>query len=209
MGWLARQFGLACDNVESYTLVTAEGDDRPRDRNREPRPVLGPPRRGRQLRRRHRIRIRSPPDDRPGTHGRALLRRLRHRSGRGGPRLARPAGRRAPRGDARLRRRHRWRVAVPAVTPPRPPGRVGRFRVGRRHRRRPPVRRNHAEDRDADRREHPDADLHRAADQWRRRSPPWPPALLGRPLPARVQRRRDRRVPRPRHLSARSPSRTG
>ena len=25
MGWLARQFGLACDNVESYTVVTAEG----------------------------------------------------------------------------------------------------------------------------------------------------------------------------------------
>src|SRR6266542_6636233 len=26
MGWLARQFGLACDNVESYTVVTAEGE---------------------------------------------------------------------------------------------------------------------------------------------------------------------------------------
>lgn len=26
MGWLARQFGLACDNVESYTVVTANGD---------------------------------------------------------------------------------------------------------------------------------------------------------------------------------------
>jgi FAD/FMN-containing dehydrogenase len=26
MGWLARQYGLACDNVESYTLVTAEGE---------------------------------------------------------------------------------------------------------------------------------------------------------------------------------------
>jgi FAD/FMN-containing dehydrogenase len=25
MGWLARQVGLSCDNVESYTLVTAEG----------------------------------------------------------------------------------------------------------------------------------------------------------------------------------------
>ncbi len=28
MGWLARQFGLACDNVESYTLVTADGEVR-------------------------------------------------------------------------------------------------------------------------------------------------------------------------------------
>jgi FAD/FMN-containing dehydrogenase len=26
MGWLARQLGLACDNVESYTMVTAEGE---------------------------------------------------------------------------------------------------------------------------------------------------------------------------------------
>ncbi|WP_433165319.1 FAD-binding oxidoreductase [Kribbella sp. CA-247076] len=26
MGWLARQFGLACDNVVSYELVTADGD---------------------------------------------------------------------------------------------------------------------------------------------------------------------------------------
>jgi FAD/FMN-containing dehydrogenase len=26
MGWLARQYGLACDNVVSYTMVTAEGE---------------------------------------------------------------------------------------------------------------------------------------------------------------------------------------
>jgi len=26
MGWLARQFGLACDNVEAYTVVTADGE---------------------------------------------------------------------------------------------------------------------------------------------------------------------------------------
>ena len=26
MGWLARQFGLACDNVASYTVVTADGE---------------------------------------------------------------------------------------------------------------------------------------------------------------------------------------
>jgi FAD/FMN-containing dehydrogenase len=26
MGWLARQLGLACDNVESYTVVTADGE---------------------------------------------------------------------------------------------------------------------------------------------------------------------------------------
>jgi len=28
MGWLARQFGLACDNVASFTVVTADGDIR-------------------------------------------------------------------------------------------------------------------------------------------------------------------------------------
>ena len=26
MGWLARQAGLACDNVEAYTVVTADGE---------------------------------------------------------------------------------------------------------------------------------------------------------------------------------------
>ena len=26
MGWLARQFGLSCDNVETYTMVTADGE---------------------------------------------------------------------------------------------------------------------------------------------------------------------------------------
>src|SRR2546430_6295899 len=26
MGWLARRFGLACDNVASYTMVTADGE---------------------------------------------------------------------------------------------------------------------------------------------------------------------------------------
>ena len=45
MGWLARQFGLACDNVESYALVTADGETVRATRRPEPRPVLGAPRR--------------------------------------------------------------------------------------------------------------------------------------------------------------------
>ena len=66
MGWLARQFGLACDNVETYTVVTADGADGPRERDGASGPVLGPAWRRRQLRRRHRVRVPAPPDDRPG-----------------------------------------------------------------------------------------------------------------------------------------------
>ena len=51
MGWLARQHGLACDNVVSFEVVTADGDVRARERDRAPRPVLGAARRRRQLRR--------------------------------------------------------------------------------------------------------------------------------------------------------------
>ena len=36
MGWLARQFGLACDNVERYSVVTADGERSGRRRRRTP-----------------------------------------------------------------------------------------------------------------------------------------------------------------------------
>ena len=41
MGWLARQHGLSCDNVESFELVTAERRGRACLGQRERRPVLG------------------------------------------------------------------------------------------------------------------------------------------------------------------------
>ena len=66
MGWLARQYGLACDNVVSLRVVTAAGDVVRASRDRAPRPVLGPARRRRQLRRRHRVRVPAAPRRHPG-----------------------------------------------------------------------------------------------------------------------------------------------
>ena len=57
VGWLARKYGLTCDNVLSFELVTAEGEVLRVSGRRAPRPVLGPPRWRRQLRRRDLIRI--------------------------------------------------------------------------------------------------------------------------------------------------------
>jgi FAD/FMN-containing dehydrogenase len=61
MGWLARQFGLACDNVTAYTVVTADGETGPGHGHRPSGPLLGPAWRGRQLRRGHRVRVSPPP----------------------------------------------------------------------------------------------------------------------------------------------------
>ena len=66
MGWLARQYGLACDNVVSYEMVTADGEVVTASRDREPRAVLGPARRRRQLRHRHRVRVPAAPRSAPG-----------------------------------------------------------------------------------------------------------------------------------------------
>ena len=49
-GWLDRKFGLACDNLLSVELVTADGSIVRASDGREPRAVLGAPRWGRQLR---------------------------------------------------------------------------------------------------------------------------------------------------------------
>ena len=62
MGWLARRFGLACDNVVSYEIVTADGDDAAGQRGAARGPVLGPARRRGELRGRHRVRVPSARD---------------------------------------------------------------------------------------------------------------------------------------------------
>ena len=54
LSWLARKHGLAANHVTAIELVTPDGELRPRDRRGARRPVLGGPRRRRQLRRRHR-----------------------------------------------------------------------------------------------------------------------------------------------------------
>ena len=54
-GWLTRRFGLSCDNVEGFTLVTADGSIVSRQRREQSGFILGLARRRRQLRRGNRI----------------------------------------------------------------------------------------------------------------------------------------------------------
>ena len=65
MGWLARRYGLACDNVERYELVTADGELVRRQRRRASGAVLGAARRRRQLRDRDGVRVRLHPTPAP------------------------------------------------------------------------------------------------------------------------------------------------
>ena len=169
--------------------------DGPRERDGASGPVLGSARWGRQLRCRHRVRVPAPPDDRPGAFGRVLLRPVRSRGHRRRPGLARPAALGATRGDPDLRHDHGGRAAVPAGATPRPPGRHRRLRVGRRHGRGSGLPRAVPPDRHAAGRGDRRDALRRPAEQRRRAAPPWPSALLGRPLPDRVQRHGDRCLP--------------
>ena len=192
MGWLARQHGLSCDNVASYELVTADGERLRVDETEQPGAVLGAPRRRRQLRRRHRVRVPAPPRGRPGAHRRALLpvedaapvlrgwRDLSATAPRAATFSARVGDeRRLPRG--------------------RPAGGEHRLRVGRRPRARPAAPAGAARARPPDRRAGRGAPVRRAAaDGGHARRPRAAPLLEGPLLPV-ADGRGDRRVPAPRH----------
>ncbi len=78
-GWLERLHGLACDNLVSAELVTADGSTLTAERQRERGAVLGPARRRRQLRHRDRVRVRVAPG-RPLAAGRTDSARARQGS---------------------------------------------------------------------------------------------------------------------------------
>ena len=71
VGFAGRKLGLTCDNLRSFTMVTADGVVRPCNAQRNPGPVLGLPwRRWREFRRRHTVHVHDSPgehrDDLPG-----------------------------------------------------------------------------------------------------------------------------------------------
>ena len=60
-GWLSRKYGMTIDNLESAEVVTAAGEVVRASADRAPRSLLGAPRRRRQLRRGHPLRVPPPP----------------------------------------------------------------------------------------------------------------------------------------------------
>ena len=61
IGWLMRKYGLACDNLRSAEVVTADGQVLTASADENAGPLLGPARGRRQLRRRHLLRVRPAP----------------------------------------------------------------------------------------------------------------------------------------------------
>ena len=78
IGWLAREHGLTIDHLRAVEMVLADGSVVRGQRDGEPRPVLGGPRRRRELRHRHLVRVRGGRGRRRRL-GPARLRRQRHR----------------------------------------------------------------------------------------------------------------------------------
>ena len=103
MGWLSRKYGLTIDNLVSARVVTADGELRRASADGEPRPVLGGPRRRRQLRGGDGVRVRAA---RGRADGAVRLPVLGPRPGTGGP-AARSRGHRRA---SRRRQRHRRRA---------------------------------------------------------------------------------------------------
>ena len=119
-GWLRRKHGLSSDNVREAEIVTADGSVADRLEGRAPRPLLGDPRRRRQLRHRDLVHVRPAPG-RAGGGLRGDL--LPDRGGRrGAARLARLRGVGTGRGDGDLRDDHVPRQPRPARGDPRPAG---------------------------------------------------------------------------------------
>ena len=152
----------------------------------EPGPLLGAARRRRQLRCRDRVRVPAPPHDGARVDRGPLL-RPRPAGGSGcDARLARPPARRAASSHVDERRDDRRRRPVPARVAARTSGCHRRLRVGRRDGGRAPLPRRFPADRDAGRGVRGRDALHRPPEHRRRAAPPRSAALLGGPLPDRV-----------------------